>query len=211
MFIVFENKAVGQLRQRKRNHQAYQSIELDRNLYFPLQICSFNLDPQKRELIENKLSLEHDPKRRTHLTKIVAAYPIAPFIKKVPLSSLRGPPIDETEQTISNHISGQCISTYPNDPNTKLRQGDPICDQYGIIQFENRTLFAVADGCGWGQKAREAARGAVDGFLRHIELRQKELTTTADVGPLLLRAFAEAHNRIIEGKSDQEQRDGMLF
>ncbi len=76
---------------------------------------------------------------------------------------------DETEQTFSDFICARSTSTYPTSVETHIRDGDPICDQYGYTQLDNtRTLVTVADGCGWGTESYEAARKASRMFLAYI-------------------------------------------
>ena len=49
-----------------------------------------------------------------------------------------------------------------------LRAGDPIADCFCSVSYEHHTLLAVADGVGWGEPSRRAARCAVLGAMSHL-------------------------------------------
>lgn len=123
---------------------------------------------------------------------------------------MRGPPLDEQLQTYKTLIAAQSISTYPKDMNTGTRQGDPICDQYAILKFHNRTIFALADGCNWGPGPRTAARYACDTFVRLMTTYQFEIQDAYDTPGLILRCFEEAHQKIIEGRTQENLFQGLV-
>ncbi len=56
-----------------------------------------------------------------------------------------------------NDLCGILGSTYSKNPKTGLRDGEPICDQFRIVHYKDRTILAAADGCGWGHNSRSAA------------------------------------------------------
>jgi hypothetical protein len=83
------------------------------------------------------------------------------------------------------------------------REGDPICDQYCLTHFENRTIVALADGCSWGVEPRDAALKSVKVFVDYMRKYQKEIVTAEVMPHLMLRAFLAAHNSIIEGRTEE--------
>jgi hypothetical protein len=52
--------------------------------------------------------------------------------------------------------------------------------------MENRTIVAVADGCGWGEKSKKAALLASRTFVEYVKLHQNEIVTLQDAGKLFL-------------------------
>lgn len=106
---------------------------------------------KKQEDIENALSIIKDPKKRQELCSVIPKLKAVPLRKKTEVIVIRGPPDDESEQAYRDFVSAKSVSTYPmKNPATKEREGDPICDQYFLTHYENRTIFAIADGCNWG-------------------------------------------------------------
>lgn len=59
---------------------------------------------------------------------------------------------------------GSAISLYELDPLTGQRNGDPIADCFASITYLQGAVLALADGVNWGEKPKQAARGAVLGF-----------------------------------------------
>ncbi|GAM21566.1 hypothetical protein SAMD00019534_047410 [Acytostelium subglobosum LB1] len=98
-------------------------------------------------------------------------------------------------------LSTRSISTYPLLPCGE-KDGDPIADKLYVQVHRNRAIMAVADGCNWGRRPVMAACDAIAAFAQYFDQRQSEIQTLHDAGHYLLRAFCEAHNKIIQGKSD---------
>uniref|UniRef100_A0A6B2L0J8 Cyclic nucleotide-binding domain-containing protein n=1 Tax=Arcella intermedia TaxID=1963864 RepID=A0A6B2L0J8_9EUKA len=80
------------------------------------------------------------------------------------------------------------------------RLGDPICDQFCLERFQNRTIFALADGCNWGPKVRATAKLAAQTFVEYCKKTIFEVETTQATMKAFLQSFGHIHNRIIEGK-----------
>lgn len=87
-----------------------------------------------------------------------------------------------------------------------------ICDYFRAATLENRTILVVADGCGWGRKARAAAETvskvqtkkfrvlisqAVMEYMLDIHI-QKNIRNTGDCNHELLSAFRHGHDAIIK-------------
>ena len=87
-------------------------------------------------------------------------------------------------------------SLYDCDPVTNCTSGDPIADVYAVVAGENSGILALADGVGWGEKSRLAARCAVAGCLQYLSSHLYTANTTHDIMSILLEAFGHAHECI---------------
>jgi serine/threonine protein phosphatase PrpC len=83
--------------------------------------------------------------------------------------------------------------------------GDPICDRFYLQLYENASLVALADGCNWGMKPREAAMLASNELITYISAHLHCFKDTRGVALALLKAFMRAHQKIIEPKEDPEE------
>ncbi|XP_066148710.1 PP2C-like domain-containing protein CG9801 isoform X1 [Euwallacea fornicatus] len=130
----------------------------------------------------------------------------------------------------SDFCYGISDSLYDKNQATKLKNGDPIADCFGIITRNDSAILAVADGVNWGEKASIAAKSAVHGSLHYLNkiifndtkpfenLTNKTEEGTLNNGSLnpcetanlvsntrevfvsLLRAFNCAHDLILENE-----------
>ena len=80
--------------------------------------------------------------------------------------------IDFTRTTGSDFACGESTSLYDVSP-SGMRNGDPIADCYCCVSYPNHALLAVADGVGWGDPAKRAARCAVVGSISHLHVALK--------------------------------------
>eukprot|EP01102_Stenamoeba_stenopodia_P010234 TRINITY_DN3065_c0_g1_i1.p1 TRINITY_DN3065_c0_g1~~TRINITY_DN3065_c0_g1_i1.p1 ORF type:complete len:868 (-),score=168.77 TRINITY_DN3065_c0_g1_i1:9-2612(-) len=103
---------------------------------------------------------------------------------------------------------GHAISTYPYNTHLKTRLGDPICDKYEFLRFENMTIGAVADGCNWGVKPKIAAERACQASLGYLEENAKKITTLEEAAFYLVRSVAIAHNKIVAGEKENDATFG---
>ncbi len=101
------------------------------------------------------------------------------------------------------YISAKSISTYPMDTTGTKRIGSPICDQYYMAQFTNGAALAFADGCGWGEESRCAARCATDTFVNYV-MNQANVCSSEELVLLMLRALQRCHDKILAGRSKDE-------
>jgi len=137
----------------------------------------------------------------------MAQYPIEVSVydelPKHKVVSLRGSGVKEVNcgGYDDNFVSTKVISTYPLLP-TGERDGDPIADQLYVRRGDNWALLAVADGCGWGKRPQRAAQDAVTAFAQYLNKQQAYIRDLQDAGHYMLRAFSEAHHKIVEGKDD---------
>jgi serine/threonine protein phosphatase PrpC len=94
----------------------------------------------------------------------------------------------------NSFISAECTVTYPKDSYPWM----VVCDQYAVRVLGNRTVFALADGCGPGKTSREAAVRACRTIIDRLGNKglQTTLLDTNDIKRVLLRAFAYAHDAI---------------
>jgi len=96
--------------------------------------------------------------------------------------------------------SARSISTYPLLP-TGERHGDPNADIAWLRLYSNRALVAVADGCNWGSRPRQAAHSAIQALKSYLAPRHR-ISDLQEAAHYLLRAFAEADRKIMEGKQE---------
>eukprot|EP01122_Echinamoeba_exundans_P014658 TRINITY_DN6681_c0_g2_i1.p1 TRINITY_DN6681_c0_g2~~TRINITY_DN6681_c0_g2_i1.p1 ORF type:complete len:1283 (+),score=254.92 TRINITY_DN6681_c0_g2_i1:130-3978(+) len=91
-------------------------------------------------------------------------------------------------------VCAECTVTYPKDSYPWM----VVCDQYAVRILGNRTVFALADGCGPGKTSREAAVRACRTIIDRLGNKnlQTTLLDTNDIKRVLLRAFAYAHDAI---------------
>lgn len=101
-------------------------------------------------------------------------------------------------QRWNQNAYGVAVSLYEEDLTRGKTMGDPVADVFGIVRRKNCSFMALADGCGWGEKPRLAARCAVRAALDHLDQRLYDMKTTHKVCRILLDAMFEAQNLIIE-------------
>lgn len=154
------------------------------------------------EEIDNKLSIVKDSITRVELLKRIPKMKLLKISNfAVPFAKIIGPK-DEKLEIISNVIAAKSVSNYPIIDG--IRQGDPIADRFQVVYFPNLCIFALADGCGWGSAAQDAASRAVSSFTQYMTDLIPELTSSQRCGRYLLRAFASAHNAILTSTEDPE-------
>eukprot|EP01117_Protostelium_nocturnum_P014465 TRINITY_DN5504_c1_g1_i1.p1 TRINITY_DN5504_c1_g1~~TRINITY_DN5504_c1_g1_i1.p1 ORF type:complete len:456 (+),score=139.76 TRINITY_DN5504_c1_g1_i1:74-1369(+) len=110
---------------------------------------------------------------------------------------------NQDESEIKSVASAVCVSTYPNcDDGSKY--GDPVCDRYSIKVFKKTTILILADGCGWGPRAKEAALRATERMGQFLEKNCKKVKSTKHATDLLLQGIEKAHDSIFEGKAPED-------
>ncbi|KYR02720.1 protein phosphatase 2C-related protein [Tieghemostelium lacteum] len=134
-----------------------------------------------------------------HSPIVVLQYDHLPNYKVATLKSTQSIQVDGDRD--EPYLSTRSVSTYPILPCGE-KDGDPIADKLFVQVHRNRAVLAIADGCNWGKRPANAARDAITAFSNYFNQRQDEITTLQDAGHFLLRAFCEAHNKIVEGKND---------
>jgi hypothetical protein len=97
--------------------------------------------------VESALSIMKDPERRSKICSVVPKVKLAPLRTKTEIAVIRGPPSDESGQAYGDDAFARTVSTYPRNQTTGKRDGDPICDQYYLVLYENRILFALGKIC----------------------------------------------------------------
>lgn len=112
---------------------------------------------------------------------------------------------DQLGQAVKCLLADRCaalsLANYP-----RVGQGfEVICDWFKVrlMPRTNRTLLALADGCGWGPRNREAAVKASTAFIDFMSqgMIQSMIRDTTDCKHFLLRGLTKAHEKIVEGKS----------
>lgn len=182
---------------------------------FEYLISSWNTN---KEMYQAKESIQAEPKNASE--SLLADY--SHLHEKLPNFKIKHahndqciritlPNDNETGDGYLNDVAGRIVSTYPRKSHIGLdgsiqldtvKQGSPICDQLCLERFENKTIVALADGCNWGKKPRDAALKASRTFCEYVKRNLNETYTVQDAGKLFLQAIVQAHKRIIEGVKD---------
>ena len=101
-----------------------------------------------------------------------------------------------------NEADGASITLYEHKYLTTNHCGDPIADVFGVVARPNNAILAVADGCNWGPKPRQAARCAVRGSMEYLNQKLFDPVAaprnTQELIRSLLRSFDSAQKMIIE-------------
>ncbi|XP_019854264.1 PREDICTED: PP2C-like domain-containing protein CG9801 [Amphimedon queenslandica] len=149
------------------------------------------------------------------------AIQLASFKKEPPLAAYTGPntglrvldtdtEISTSDQCVagvndwnnpSDYAYGLSVSLYETDKRCNRQVGGPVADVFGVVVRENNAIMAIADGSGWGKKARLAARCAVNGAIAHITDNLHKLSvkkpTSATLNKLLHESMDIAHKSIL--------------
>ena len=101
-----------------------------------------------------------------------------------------------------NEADGASITLYEHKHLTTNHHGDPIADVYAVIARPNNAVLAVADGCNWGPKPRQAARCAVRGSMEYLNQKLYDSTSmpqdTQELIRTMLRSFHSAQKMIVQ-------------
>ncbi|RWS13736.1 PP2C-like domain-containing protein, partial [Dinothrombium tinctorium] len=102
----------------------------------------------------------------------------------------------------TDYAFGIATSLYEHHPHTDESAGEPVADAFGVCVRENSAILALADGVNWGEKARLAARCAINGSMDYLNKaiyrEGGRIETTMDLFVALLRSFSAAHNLILQ-------------
>ena len=101
---------------------------------------------------------------------------------------------------------GTALSLYDQPKDHELPQGEPVADVFAIAVHPNSCVMALADGVGWGEKPRLAARCAVRGCMEFIHQElfvtpksiQYAVLNTDNITHVLLRSLRKAQDLIIQ-------------
>ena len=111
------------------------------------------------------------------------------------ISSTSGPR-ELAERTGHVRARGESCSLYP------AGQGAPVCDAWEAASDGEVTAAALADGCGWGERKREAARRACAGFVGAAGEGQAGARDVRELASLLGRGLTAAHGEVVRGHAD---------
>lgn len=132
----------------------------------------------------------------------IVNFRVLPIKQNLQIQTLIRGPDDTTKGSkgvIPGVAAGHSVTTYPSVYPGCI----PICDCFALQYYEdNSFISAIADGCNWGNRPKEAAVKAITAFLRYMDERKVFIHDTKELGHYLLRGFAEAHKEIIQGKDD---------
>jgi serine/threonine protein phosphatase PrpC len=208
--IIFENPQQVQAAEKEENEQKQiivQTKVLQRIKTKPRLLSGIDLNEPATNMYSPRLWVKINPKLYDLVTTLVV---VPPRTKQVQ-ACFEGPMTDEKkghsslerppEVKYQNHFSGRTISTYPPAAIGTTREGDPICDRFYVEFYPERTIFAIADGCNWGIRPREAAIKATKAFANHLATNQ-DFVDLKECGHILLHGITASHNAIIQGKED---------
>lgn len=134
--------------------------------------------------------------------KTIPALSIEP-LRGNAVSTMKGPGHSSADnQSFGNHCCCKTVSSYPLKKNYHVREGDPICDRYFVKLYENRIIAALADGCNWGERPRQAAKKACKSFTMHMNEAHKKAKNLQELAKSFLDAYADAHRRILESAGE---------
>lgn len=95
-------------------------------------------------------------------------------------------------------IYAKAITTYPHFQGSTNPEGHPICDRYSVRATKTGTICAIADGCGWGERPKDAAQKAIQAFLSYMDSRVHKLKDVHRAGEVMLKAFREAQAAVMQ-------------
>lgn len=130
-------------------------------------------------------------------------------------------PEDDSPVYFGDYVYGRVVSNYPMKATLQpdrtialdsvIHMGDPVCDQFCVERYASATVFALADGCNWGNKPRMAANRASRAFVNFVQ----ENTTIASSSSLLdshilARSFIHAFD-VCQKAILSESKDAKYF
>jgi len=124
--------------------------------------------------------------------------PLMEFMETDRYINLSGPGDSDghgAEAEFGGRVYAQTVATYP-----KICLGwEVVCDQWYVRLLGNRIVFALADGCNWGQKVRLAASTACRAIIDQVGDRdvQARIKDTMEGRHYLLRSFSVAHEQVV--------------
>lgn len=77
------------------------------------------------------------------------------------------------------------------------RVGDPIADDIQYLAYPKCFIFSIADGCGWGPSAKNAAVAANQAFIRYASSKIKKVKTLHKFVHLAVEANQKAHEEAL--------------
>ncbi|GAX72710.1 hypothetical protein CEUSTIGMA_g166.t1 [Chlamydomonas eustigma] len=103
---------------------------------------------------------------------------------------------------------GRSTSLYDVGP-SGVRAGEPIADCFAVVRFQDLNVLTVADGVGWGEPSKRAARSAVFGAISFLIKELPQLTengsraNTDQVFQIMLKALDSAQQVILAQSGTQ--------
>ena len=101
-------------------------------------------------------------------------------------------------QKWNQNAYGVAVSLYEEDKLKGRTMGEPIADVFAVIRRRNCSFMALADGCGWGEKPRLAARSAVKAAIDFLNSHLQDMKTTHKLSKLMIAAMFEAQQLILD-------------
>lgn len=118
-------------------------------------------------------------------------------IKKLiprPPMVISGPYNAESPGGSYGHAFGVSVSNYPAKKTG--RDGDPICDCFRVSTYQNAIVTVVADGCGWGEKPKNAAVRVCTNMTKALSLQLPNIKNTKEAATHIINSLALANYSI---------------
>ena len=98
---------------------------------------------------------------------------------------------------------GMAFSLYERDVNSskEVLCGDPVADVFAVVNRENSTFLAVADGVSWGHKPKLAAKCAVHATMATMSRQIAEMKTVKDIFAIMNSCLWDAQRCILRHKA----------
>ena len=106
-----------------------------------------------------------------------------------------------------NHYGFTSMSTYPIMNGKKI--GNPICDCYQLILYNNLMIQVICDGCGVGVASRFAATTACSTAINIIDKEIHDCSNIKEIAEIMIRAAADAHENIFV-QAEKEKKSGIV-
>jgi len=137
---------------------------------------------------------------------LLKSVPSEAFLARVPPSfaefrDLCGPGHDTEELlTLEDIAAARSVSTFPLAPDGSKPLNSPVCDKFRVEIGDCRTIAAIANGYNYGERPRDAASAAVDGFVWHMSSRLAGIVDAASCAKESLQALCTAHNFVVHAR-----------
>ena len=104
-------------------------------------------------------------------------------------------------QKWNQNAYGVAVSLYEEDRVKGRTMGEPVADVFAVVRRRNCSFMALADGCGWGEKPRLAARSAVKAAMDYLNSHLHDIKSTHKLSKLLVEAMFESQQLILDNEA----------
>lgn len=141
--------------------------------------------------MKNGQSLIH--KAAENMYEKIPNWKVKKLVQKPPMV-ISGPYNPESPGGAYGHAFGVSVSNYP--AKSLGREGDPICDCFRVNTYPNAVIGVVADGCGWGERAKVAAVRVCTNLTKALSIQLPNIKTTKEAAIQIINGLALANYSI---------------